>query len=137
MSLKYEPATHTRSPEPCTLNSDDSLTNPKPNVQRFQGGLVFKAHRLLYHSTLGLRVIKKKRRTLNPTRFAMTDDDCPALVALCLGPYGGPRGGAFSNERGTPVTDDACPALAGSASMVIHTVYAPAIPVTLSDTQRL
>jgi len=26
----------------------------------FRGGLVFKAHRLLYHSTLGLRVIKKK-----------------------------------------------------------------------------
>ena len=25
------------------------------------GGLVFKAHRVLYHSTLGLRVIKKKR----------------------------------------------------------------------------
>jgi len=24
-------------------------------------GLVFKAHRLLYHSTLGLRVIKKKK----------------------------------------------------------------------------
>ena len=32
------------------------------NVQWFRGGLVFKAHRLLYHSTLGLRVIKKKRR---------------------------------------------------------------------------
>ena len=29
---------------------------------REAGGLVFKAHRLLYHSTLGLRVIKKKRR---------------------------------------------------------------------------
>ena len=30
-------------------------------VQRigFRGGLVFKARRLLYHSTLGLRVIKK------------------------------------------------------------------------------
>jgi len=28
------------------------------NVQRFRGGLVFKAHRLLYHSTLGLRVTK-------------------------------------------------------------------------------
>ena len=28
-------------------------------VKRFRGGLVFKAHRLLYHSTLGLRVIKK------------------------------------------------------------------------------
>ena len=31
------------------------------NVKRFRGGLVFKAHRLLYHSTLGLRVIKKKK----------------------------------------------------------------------------
>ena len=31
------------------------------NVQRFRGGLVFKAHRLVYHSTLGLRVIKKKK----------------------------------------------------------------------------
>ena len=26
------------------------------------GGLVFKAHRLLYHSTLGWRVIKKKKK---------------------------------------------------------------------------
>ena len=26
----------------------------------FRGGLVFKAHRLVYHSTLGLGVIKKK-----------------------------------------------------------------------------
>jgi len=31
-------------------------------VQRFRGGLVFEAHRLLYHSTLGLRVIEKKKR---------------------------------------------------------------------------
>ena len=30
-------------------------------MKRFRGGLVFKAHRLLYHSTLGLRVLKKKR----------------------------------------------------------------------------
>jgi len=29
-------------------------------VKRFRGGLVFKAHRRLYYSTLGLRVIKKK-----------------------------------------------------------------------------
>ena len=29
-------------------------------MQRFRGGLVFKAKRLLYHSTLGLGVIKKK-----------------------------------------------------------------------------
>jgi len=32
--------------------------------QRFQGGLAFKADRLLYHSTLGLRVIKKKTRRI-------------------------------------------------------------------------
>ena len=29
------------------------------NVKRFRGGLVFKAHRLVYHSTLDWRVIKK------------------------------------------------------------------------------
>jgi len=28
---------------------------------RFRGGLAFKAHRRLYHPTLGSRVIKKKR----------------------------------------------------------------------------
>ena len=33
------------------------------NVERFRGGLVFKADRLVYHSILGLRIIKKKRRT--------------------------------------------------------------------------
>ena len=32
------------------------------NVKRFRGGLVLKAHRHVYHSTLGLGVIKKKRR---------------------------------------------------------------------------
>jgi len=31
-------------------------------VKRFRGGLVFKAHRLVYHSTLGL-IVKKKKRT--------------------------------------------------------------------------
>ena len=33
-------------------------------VKRFRGGLVFKAHRLLYRSTLGSKVVKKKE---NPT----------------------------------------------------------------------
>ena len=32
------------------------------NVQRFRGGLVFKAHRLLYRSTPGSIVIQKKKR---------------------------------------------------------------------------
>ena len=35
---------------------------PYIKVQRFQGGRVCKADRLLYHSTLGLRVIKKKKK---------------------------------------------------------------------------
>jgi len=34
-------------------------------VQRFRGGLVFKAHRLVYHSTLGLRVLKKKKKVMD------------------------------------------------------------------------
>ena len=32
------------------------------NVKRFRAGLVFKAHRRLYHSTLGSRVIKRKKK---------------------------------------------------------------------------
>jgi hypothetical protein len=32
------------------------------DVKRFRGGLVFKAHRLLSHSTLGSRVIKKEKK---------------------------------------------------------------------------
>jgi len=35
---------------------------PREDVKRFRGGLVFKAHRLLYHTSLGLRVIKKKKK---------------------------------------------------------------------------
>ena len=35
------------------------------NVKRFRGGLVFKAHRLLYHSILGSRIKKKKKKTQN------------------------------------------------------------------------
>ena len=31
------------------------------NAKRFRGGPMFKAHRWSYHSTLGLRVIKKKK----------------------------------------------------------------------------
>ena len=31
-------------------------------MKRFRRGLIFKARRLLYHSTLGSRVIKKKKR---------------------------------------------------------------------------
>ena len=32
-------------------------------VQRFRGGIVFKAHKLFYHSALGLRVIRKQKKS--------------------------------------------------------------------------
>ena len=43
-------------------------------MQQFRGGLVFEAHRLLYFSTLGLRVIKNKKKfrgmcAIVPMRF--------------------------------------------------------------------
>jgi len=44
---------------------------------RFRGGLVFKAHRLLHHSTLGLRVIKKKK---NPKLARPTGNSSPATT---------------------------------------------------------
>jgi len=43
-----------------------SCTSPSTLRMRFRGGVVFEAHRLLYHSTLGLRVIKKKKK-VRPT----------------------------------------------------------------------
>ena len=49
--------------------------------QRFRGGLVFKAHRLLYHSTLGLRVIKKEKKGFECLVGGVEDDDCVARRA--------------------------------------------------------
>ena len=37
-------------------------------MKRFRGGLVFKAHRLVHHSTLGWRVIKKREDEDDPLR---------------------------------------------------------------------
>jgi len=39
-------------------------------VKRFRGGLVFKAHRLLHLSTLGVGVIKKKKRAAQALRVS-------------------------------------------------------------------
>ena len=41
---------------------------PAAQIQPARGGLVFKAHRRLYHSTLGSRVIMKKKN-IEPARF--------------------------------------------------------------------
>ena len=38
------------------------------NLKRFRGGLVFQAHRLVDHSTLGWRVIKKKKNRVRHLR---------------------------------------------------------------------
>jgi len=42
-----------------------------PGVPMNRGGLVFKAHRLVYHPTLGLRVIKKKKKKKNLVEFRL------------------------------------------------------------------
>ena len=39
------------------------------NVKRFRGGLVSKAHRLLYQSTLSSRVMKKKKSQFSPGKI--------------------------------------------------------------------
>jgi len=46
------------------------------NVKRFRGGLVFKAHRRVYHSTLGWRVIKKRRSE----HFALRRNDLGEIL---------------------------------------------------------
>ena len=46
-----------------------------------------------YRAIQGYLAHKKQRPPWDPT------------VGLCLGPYGGPRWGAVSYERGTPVPD--------------------------------
>ena len=49
-------------------------------VQRFRGGLVFKAHRLVYHSALGSRVIKKKMKKVAGFRRGRSS----VFVCVCL-----------------------------------------------------
>ena len=51
-------------------------------MQRFRGGLVVEAQRLLYHSTLGSRVITKKRiseaKALMQADVKMIAEDAPS-----------------------------------------------------------
>ena len=46
---------------PCSTGEPTQPSSLYRNVKRFRGGLVCKAHRLLNHSTLGSRIIKKKK----------------------------------------------------------------------------
>ena len=61
------------------------------NVQRFRGGLVFKAPRLLHHSTLGMSVMMTKKKKMNevqgrlPSRLAdpnfVSGTECEIMLA--------------------------------------------------------
>ena len=66
-------------PEKCDSAYENSFISPVTNceglsiqdqvlhkkMQRFRGRLVFEAHKLLHHSTLGVRVIKKNKKTVH------------------------------------------------------------------------
>ena len=60
------------------------------NVNRFRGGLAFKAHRRVYHSTLGLRVIKKKREVWGARCGVGQQQGCASI---------GQPGSAYQNQR--------------------------------------
>ena len=53
-------------------------------MQRFRAGLGFKAHRLVYHSTLGLRVIKKKKIRLRHSQNPNPQNAGPYGVIAAL-----------------------------------------------------
>jgi len=55
------------------------------NVKRFRGGLVFKAHRLLYHSTLGSRVVKKKKKVMRELPLAEDRGERPTSLETSEG----------------------------------------------------
>ena len=61
VNFVLEALLETNNDEPRSSRTEEQLLYI--NVQRFRGGLVFKAHRLSYHSTLGLRVMTKKMKT--------------------------------------------------------------------------
>ena len=52
-----------------TTTSQQCEQRRRRNVKRFRGGLAFKAHRHLYHSTRGSRVIKKKKSPTPPNQL--------------------------------------------------------------------
>jgi len=56
------------------LRSTDIIGTDSVRIAWFRGGLVFKAHAWLYHSTLGSRVMKKnKKDRLRPPGAALGD----------------------------------------------------------------
>jgi len=70
-----------------------------PNVKQFRGGLVFKANKLVYHSTLGWRVIKKKKVRRPPSHQPSERDQTAFFLVLDLHWLSPESGGVFNNLR--------------------------------------
>ena len=66
----------------CVPNSFDSGYPYSRNGKRLRGGFVFQTHRLVYHPTLGLRVIKKKRRLPVGVEDALRDHPSEGVVTV-------------------------------------------------------
>ena len=64
------------------LTHDDSVKVSDIDIQRFRGGLVFKAHRLFYHPTLGSRVLKKKKQSRGGRRHGRHHRTLPRSEGL-------------------------------------------------------
>ena len=65
-------------------------------MERFLGGLIFKAQRLLYHSSLGSKIIKKKKKITSPL--------CRSATEALPGPYFGAGAAAVTMAPCTPCT---------------------------------
>ena len=79
------------------------------NVQRFRGGLVFKAHRLAYHSTLGSRVTKHGH---HHERHRLSQCFCCRL-RTCRRSGGKSRCGPISPSRGRDCVELLWPSYTG------------------------
>jgi len=84
------------------------------NVKRFRGRLVFKAYRLVYHSTLGWGVIKKKKSLSGRSSFYGTAR-CPMQARI------NPKGPKKARVRDRP-----------GAVGVCHTCYCVSSSLLLS-----
>ena len=79
------------------------------NVQRFRGGLVFKAHILLYHSTLGLRAMKKQKNQFADARGSLHGRGHPEGYHLAPVRAHLPRDWYFIAEQPAPAPHPARP----------------------------
>ena len=115
---------HPTVPPPHTPQDPIVLSPQYPATRPRRPRLVFKAHRLVYHSTLGLRVIKKKKtlrnQSLRRTPYANQDSDASAFITT------------WEREfdpliRGSLVKGSRTPMAQGRSTKIISTIdqYAP------------